>query len=371
MWYSLMLQGPLKTLSVVVIIFAILATLCHSTCLNLDIVPRMSAPLYLCENELCKRPFTTLKAMRSHLKQANSCKWWTAHSKRAEDRLAVVPGEPTIVPGSIHDMTAEHFAPEPGEVDDEDDNFDAQDNMLSSEGEDDDDDDGVDVEQQEHDEELASDDELFEVVPPPVVIGEAGPGPSTLRARIDRLPGARARYFDAEDDSAEGGRVVETYTSAGAQIRMSDSLYTHWGQLFGQPTFPKDASSPDEPLPPNHNIYTPFASKMDWEIAQWMVKDGIGHNSFNRLLAINGVQERLGLSYHNTAGLHDRLEAVPRRAGKWHVKHITFPDSPNEPFTLRHRDVLESIQSLWGDPELAKHLVYRPQRVDTPQGNTL
>lgn len=254
----------------------------------------MASSLYLCENELCKRPFTTLKAMRSHLKQANSCKWWTAHSKRAEDRLAIVPGEPTIVPGSIHDMTAEHFAPEPGENADEANEFDEQEDGSSSEGEDEDEDEDVNVEQQEHDEELASDDELFEVIPPEVAIGEAGPGPSTLRARIDRLPGARARYFDqsVEDDSAEGGRFVETYASAGAQIRMADSLYERWAQLFGQSTVPEDPAPPNASVPPTHNIYTPFASKLDWEIAQWMVKDGIGHNSFNRLLNIDGVRSQ-------------------------------------------------------------------------------
>ncbi|KIY61461.1 hypothetical protein CYLTODRAFT_315315, partial [Cylindrobasidium torrendii FP15055 ss-10] len=72
---------------------------------------------------------------------------------------------------------------------------------------------------------------------------------------------------------------------------------------------------------------------------------------------------RLGLSYHNTAGMHDRLEDIPRRAGKWHVKHITYPDRPNEPFTICHQDIIESIQSLWGDPDLEQHIVYQPRRI--------
>jgi len=29
------------------------------------------------------------------------------------------------------------------------------------------------------------------------------------------------------------------------------------------------------------NKYAPFALEMDWRIARWAVKDGIGHNSFN------------------------------------------------------------------------------------------
>ncbi|KIY61074.1 hypothetical protein CYLTODRAFT_320380, partial [Cylindrobasidium torrendii FP15055 ss-10] len=146
---------------------------------------------------------------------------------------------------------------------------------------------------------------------------------------------------------------------AGREIRMVQSLHKRWAALFGQDVDPESANE----LGPMS--YAPFASKLDWEVAQWMVKDGIGHNSFNRLLAIDGVRERLGLSYHNTAGLHDRLEDIPRRAGKWHVKHVTYPDRPNEPFTLRHRNIIECIQSLWGDPELEEHIVYQPRRVFT------
>ncbi|KIY60598.1 hypothetical protein CYLTODRAFT_427819, partial [Cylindrobasidium torrendii FP15055 ss-10] len=111
------------------------------------------------------------------------------------------------------------------------------------------------------------------------------------------------------------------------------------------------------------SLYHPFASKLDWDVAQWMVSEGIGHGSFNRLLEIDGVRERLGLSYKNTAGLHNRVDAIPRRAGQWYDKHIIFPDRPNEVYTLRHRDILECIRSLWGDPELSEHIVYKPCKI--------
>ena len=41
------------------------------------------------------------------------------------------------------------------------------------------------------------------------------------------------------------------------------------------------------PLP--DKTFAPFASEMDWRIAEWVIKDGIGHNSFNRLVSIPGV----------------------------------------------------------------------------------
>jgi hypothetical protein len=37
------------------------------------------------------------------------------------------------------------------------------------------------------------------------------------------------------------------------------------------------------------NIYIPFASKMDWEVAQWAKPQGASSTSFSDLLAIDGV----------------------------------------------------------------------------------
>ncbi|KIY62218.1 hypothetical protein CYLTODRAFT_183523 [Cylindrobasidium torrendii FP15055 ss-10] len=122
-----------------------------------------------------------------------------------------------------------------------------------------------------------------------------------------------------------------------------------------------DGASPPELA--DDNLYYPFASKLDWDVARWMVTEGIGHGSFNRLLEIEGVKERLGLSYPNTRGLHQRVDEVPSRAGRWHTKKITFPDRPDEVFTFRHRNILEAVESLLGDPELAEHLVYKPRQM--------
>ena len=37
------------------------------------------------------------------------------------------------------------------------------------------------------------------------------------------------------------------------------------------------------------NRFTPFASELDWRVACWAIQDGIGHKSFDRLMAIPGV----------------------------------------------------------------------------------
>jgi hypothetical protein len=39
------------------------------------------------------------------------------------------------------------------------------------------------------------------------------------------------------------------------------------------------------------NPFFPFASELDWRVAQWAVKDGPGQNAINRLLEIPGVSK--------------------------------------------------------------------------------
>ncbi|KAE9385749.1 hypothetical protein BT96DRAFT_1088746 [Gymnopus androsaceus JB14] len=115
------------------------------------------------------------------------------------------------------------------------------------------------------------------------------------------------------------------------------------------------------PLP--NRSFAPFASEMDWCIAEWVVKDGIGHKSFDCLLAIPGVAEKLGLSYKNFAGLHKHIDSLRPRAGEWKIRSLQFKDHPEQDFGLCYREVIEAVKSLWGDPSLAEHLVYKPRKM--------
>ncbi|KIY61056.1 hypothetical protein CYLTODRAFT_316662, partial [Cylindrobasidium torrendii FP15055 ss-10] len=155
------------------------------------------------------------------------------------------------------------------------------------------------------------------------------------------------------------------HPTAGHYIRMSESLHARWYRESGGTPENVDDAMDGSGAPDDASLYHPFASKLDWEIARWMVQDGIGHSSFNRLLNIEGVRERLGLSYAHAAGMHQKLDEIPLRAGQWHVRHLTFPDREDEPFTFRFRDVLEAVKALWGDPNLADRIVYKPTRMFT------
>lgn len=75
------------------------------------------------------------------------------------------------------------------------------------------------------------------------------------------------------------------------------------------------------------------------------------------------VVEKLGLSYKNIAGVHKAVDSIRPKAGNWKVRRLCFKDRPQDEFILRHQNVIEVIKSLWGDPSLAEHLVYRPKSV--------
>ncbi|KAG1733447.1 hypothetical protein EDB19DRAFT_2001708 [Suillus lakei] len=52
------------------------------------------------------------------------------------------------------------------------------------------------------------------------------------------------------------------------------------------------------------NLYHPFASKMEWEVARWAKLRGLSSTALSDLLAIEGVSERLSLSFKNANELN-------------------------------------------------------------------
>ncbi|KAG1844084.1 hypothetical protein DFJ58DRAFT_731389 [Suillus subalutaceus] len=134
----------------------------------------------------------------------------------------------------------------------------------------------------------------------------AGPGPSS-----------RHGLLEDEDDN----RVEVVHLTAGKVIRMDSTLHERWQKQFG-------------------------VQKKNEEEEQ----------------AIPGVQERLGLSYHNTRALHKSLDVIPPRA-EWHSKKLAFEDRPNDEYNKYYRNPIDAIQSLLGNPVHAKDIVYRPKKI--------
>ncbi|KAJ7020881.1 hypothetical protein C8F04DRAFT_1295696 [Mycena alexandri] len=260
----------------------------------------------------CGKWFKTPQATQSHLNQATSCKWYRKGKNREGHRRTM--RTPTPEPELLDDISDELDIP-------------------------------VEDVMQEWD------DNVFRFI----LADPNQPGPSTHTAPQTLH---RANHLSDSDNS----RFVETHPSAGYVIRMNDNLHTKWKRSFGLAMPVDPEGDVDMENIDRSNGFAPFASELDWRIAEWVVKEGPGHKAFDRLLDIPGVREKLGLSYSNIRGLHQIIDEIPDRA-VWKSKLLSFPDRPDEKYTIRYRDPLDAIRSLLGNPAHAKNIVYAPKRI--------
>ncbi|KAJ7478845.1 hypothetical protein B0H11DRAFT_1725700 [Mycena galericulata] len=107
------------------------------------------------------------------------------------------------------------------------------------------------------------------------------------------------------------------------------------------------------------NLYAPFTSKMDWEVARWAKLRGAGSTAFSDLLNVEGVRDSLNLSYGNSVQLNKIIdEKLPGRP-----KFVRSEVIVNgEVFHLYSRDILDCVRALWGDTDFAPYLFVAPER---------
>ncbi|KAF5361204.1 hypothetical protein D9757_013606 [Collybiopsis confluens] len=160
----------------------------------------------------------------------------------------------------------------------------------------------------------------------------------------------------AEDEDEP--RTWWWHPTAAEIVEKKSNIHQQWKSIFLE----NDARSPYN-TKGSENAYYPFTSRLDWEIAEWAVKEKISQKSFNRLLKIPQVHTKLGLSYTNSRSMLKLVDEIPDKCGTWFTKQLSFRNCPDEHFTVHYRDPIEAIKSLWGDPALAEHLVYKPGKL--------
>ncbi|KAI0263871.1 hypothetical protein BC834DRAFT_1042725 [Gloeopeniophorella convolvens] len=113
-----------------------------------------------------------------------------------------------------------------------------------------------------------------------------------------------------------------------------------------------DATSPG-------NIYAPFASEMDWEIARWAKQRGPSSRALTDLLAIPGVSERLGISFKNARELNNTIDSQLPGRPPFRREQIVVAGVA---FDIYYRDIIECIKALFGDPKFQPYLAFSPER---------
>ncbi|KAG2148156.1 uncharacterized protein EDB93DRAFT_1240504 [Suillus bovinus] len=106
------------------------------------------------------------------------------------------------------------------------------------------------------------------------------------------------------------------------------------------------------------NPYAPFNSRVDWEVARWAKLCGPTSTAFLDLLTINGVHEKLGLSYKNSRELNKIIDKQLPGRPKFRREQIVIA---GEAFDIFYRDIIECVKALYGDPDFADFLVFSPE----------
>ncbi|KAI0060629.1 hypothetical protein BV25DRAFT_1789248, partial [Artomyces pyxidatus] len=106
------------------------------------------------------------------------------------------------------------------------------------------------------------------------------------------------------------------------------------------------------------NIWAPFSCKFEWDIVQWAKMRGPTSTAFTELLKIEGMYERLELSFKSAAEMNNLIDELPDRPG-FKCEEIGID---GETYEVYFRDVMECVRELYGNPEFAQHMAYAPER---------
>ncbi|KAG2160170.1 uncharacterized protein EDB93DRAFT_1099531 [Suillus bovinus] len=108
------------------------------------------------------------------------------------------------------------------------------------------------------------------------------------------------------------------------------------------------------------NLYHPFTSRMDWEVARWAKLCGLSSTALSDLLAIEGVCECLSLSFKNANELDSLIDhELPTGRPKFKREQIIVA---GKAFDVYYRNVIKCVRSLYSDPDFARYLAFVPER---------
>ncbi|KAH9021901.1 hypothetical protein EDB85DRAFT_2075518 [Lactarius pseudohatsudake] len=97
---------------------------------------------------------------------------------------------------------------------------------------------------------------------------------------------------------------------------------------------------------------------MDWEIALWAKMRGSSSSAFKDLMGIDGVVDKLGLSFKNSMELNRVIDT--QLPGRPSFKRMGV-ELGGEVFDVYFRDIMDCVWALYSDPEFSPYLVYAPE----------
>ncbi|KAH7907715.1 hypothetical protein BJ138DRAFT_1014064 [Hygrophoropsis aurantiaca] len=125
----------------------------------------------------------------------------------------------------------------------------------------------------------------------------------------------------------------------------------------------------DEEILKPGEVLGPFESEEEWELAKWLIKN-VGANQMEVFLKLPIVRERISAQYRTKSDLLGLVDSLPGGV-KWDCEEITIQgdcvDNNGKPLTetleLWHRDPVEIMKELVGNPLFKDVMAYEPQRL--------
>ncbi|KAF8986396.1 hypothetical protein BDQ17DRAFT_1259683, partial [Cyathus striatus] len=115
------------------------------------------------------------------------------------------------------------------------------------------------------------------------------------------------------------------------------------------------------------NYYHPFKSNLEWEIAKWAKLQGPSSNAFDQLIQIDGVIDKLGLSFKSSSELNQRIDENLPGCPHFARKEICIG---NETCDVYFQDIIDCVKALLEDPNFAPYLVFEPEKHYTDDTET-
>ncbi|KAH9027612.1 hypothetical protein EDB85DRAFT_2074745 [Lactarius pseudohatsudake] len=109
------------------------------------------------------------------------------------------------------------------------------------------------------------------------------------------------------------------------------------------------------------NLYYPFASRGEWEMATFLLRSSLSVSSIDSFLSLELING-LGLSFRNAKRLRGLAEMLPK-GPEWRYKPCDISYPTKKDVALFYRDPLKCIQSILSNPLVNDYIRFTPFRV--------
>ncbi|KAG1881763.1 hypothetical protein C8R48DRAFT_550766, partial [Suillus tomentosus] len=117
------------------------------------------------------------------------------------------------------------------------------------------------------------------------------------------------------------------------------------------------------------NLYYPFSSRRDWQLAAWLLRSGLSMGKIDSFLSLEMIKD-LPLSFRSAKELRGRAEMLPS-GPRWQSRVIPMSHPTKSPVVLYWRDPIECIAALFNHPLFHNYIDLTPRRSAIPSGATL